>query len=144
MINLRDPLIDRWRDPRPNRHERGDRGGVFWIPREGSLSGLGVWDVPDRRDGRRYLGIDDSALLCIASTGGGWDHVSVSVQIRAGGHSLPTWADMDRAFRIFFRANESAMQLHVPRNQHVNHHPNVLHLWRPIRKALPAPPLRFV
>ena len=144
MKNLLLPPLHRWRDPRANRHEGGARAGVFWIPRTGSIEGPGVLTVPARSHGPRYLGSGDTTLLCIASTGRGWDHVSVSVQHRAGGHSLPTYADMDRAFRVFFRPNEVAMQLHVPAADHVNDHPNVLHLWRPTRKRLPCPPRGFV
>jgi hypothetical protein len=33
--------------------------------------------------------------------------------------------------RLFFRDDETAMQLHVPASDHVNQHPYCLHLWRP-------------
>ena len=48
-------------------------------------------------------------LLCIASNGDGWDHVSVSVA-----HRIPNWLEMHFAKRTFFADGQTAMQLHVP------------------------------
>lgn len=79
-------------------------------------------------------------LLCIASTGGGWDHVSVSLKGR-----LPNWTEMEGVKRAFFKDDETAMQLHVPVKEHINVHPNCLHLWRPNNGAMiPRPPAEFV
>jgi hypothetical protein len=65
-----------------------------------------------------------------------WDHVSVSRSDRC-----PWWEEMDFIARTFFRPNETAMQLHVPVSDHVNHHPHCLHLWRPTGlKKIPMPP----
>jgi hypothetical protein len=36
------------------------------------------------------------------------------------------------------------MQLHVPLVDHINTHPNVLHLWRPRDAEIPLPPSDFV
>ena len=48
---------------------------------------------------------------------------------------------MDYLARLLFRPNEVAMQLHVPAKDHVNCHPNCLHLWRPAGlKRIPLPP----
>lgn len=65
-------------------------------------------------------------LRVIASDGAGWDHVSVSAPGRT-----PTWDEMERVKRLFFRDDETAMQLHVPPAEHVNLHAHCLHLWRP-------------
>ena len=78
--------------------------------------------VPDTNTGAFRVG----PLRVIASTGAGWDHVSVSLPDRC-----PTWAEMDKVKRLFWRDAETVMQLHVPRTEHVNCHPNCLHLWRP-------------
>ena len=67
-----------------------------------------------------------SELLVIASTSGGWDHVSVSLPNRC-----PNWYEMSLVHRTFFRDNEVAMQLHVPPREHINQHEHCLHLWRP-------------
>ena len=65
-----------------------------------------------------------------------WEHVSVSREDRC-----PTWAEMDKIKRMFWNNDEAVIQLHVPRSQHVNVHPNCLHLWRPIDVAIPLPPM---
>lgn len=77
----------------------------------------------------------------IASNGDGWDHVSVSTEGRC-----PTWEEMDRIKRLFFKHDEVAMQLHVAVSNHISCHPYTLHLWRPhgVKRAIPLPPLEFV
>ena len=70
----------------------------------------------------------DGAVLCVlASSGEGWDHVSVSRKNRC-----PNWAEMCHVKDLFFLPTECVMQLHVPASDHVNNHPYCLHLWRPI------------
>ena len=87
----------------------------------------GVFSVPSP--------IDGAEMRVIASTGVGWDHVSVSRKNRC-----PNWPEMDRIKRLFFRDNECAMQLHVPVDDHISVHPNCLHLWRPTKQDIPRPP----
>lgn len=74
-------------------------------------------------------------LLVIATTGMGWDHVSVSTKSRC-----PSWDEMEYIKRLFFREDETAMQLHVPASEHVNCHTYCLHLWRPTNQEIPRPP----
>ena len=94
--------------------------------------GNGVFDLPCPTSGR--------TLLCIASNGDGWDHVSVSVSNRC-----PNWAEMEHVKRAFFKDDETAMQLHVPPDDHVNLHPHCLHLWRPNdSRSIPRPPAILV
>jgi hypothetical protein len=80
-------------------------------------------------------------LRIIAASGGGWDHVSVSLETRC-----PTWAEMSLIHRTFFKPDETAMQLHVPEKDHINTHPFVLHLWRPLSKLrkIPLPPKDYI
>lgn len=80
-------------------------------------------------------------LAIIATSGEGWDHVSVSLERR-----IPTWTEMEFVKRRFFRDDETAMQLHVPPADHINHHPYCLHLWRPLAGfgEIPRPPARMV
>jgi len=80
-------------------------------------AGNGVFRIPYRKTSIR--------LNVIASNGDGWDHVSVSLPDRC-----PTWDEMDFIYRAFFRDNETAMQLHVPQQDHISLHPYCLHLWR--------------
>jgi hypothetical protein len=92
----------------------------------------GVFNLPCPSSGR--------ALVCIASTGEGWDHVSVSLSNRT-----PNWPEMEHVKRAFFKDGETAMQLHVPLADHINAHPNCLHLWRPNDgREIPRPPAEFV
>lgn len=89
----------------------------------------GVFHLPHR----------GAVLRVIASDGLGWEHVSVSLQART-----PTWAEMDLVKRIFWRDDETVMQLHVPRSDHVNLAKNALHLWKPVDAEIPRPPVELV
>lgn len=87
-------------------------------------------------------------LLCIVSDGRHWtslglplpvwEHVSVSLR-----HRCPTWAELEFVKRTFWAEDEWALQLHVPPSRHINVHPHVLHLWRPVCD-LPVPPAACV
>ena len=92
---------------------------------------FGVFSVPSLANGRR--------LHVIASSGDGWEHVSVSKEKKP-----PTWAEMEQIKRLFFAPNEVCMQLHVAVSDHISVHPNCLHIWRPIDVAIPLPPKRMV
>lgn len=83
--------------------------------------------------------IDKASLFVVASVGEGWDHVSVSRSNRA-----PNWPEMEHIKRMFFKDDETAMQLHVPPSDHINCHPNCLHLWRPLDVEIPRPPADMV
>lgn len=78
---------------------------------------------------------DQKLMRIIASTGLGWDHVSVSRPDR-----VPDWYEMEAVKRLFFWPTETAMQLHVPPADHINNHENCLHLWRPLDVEIPRPP----
>jgi hypothetical protein len=116
------------------------------------LSQLDAWRILDDRVVERYggNGCDNSGffrvlvgmlyLRVIATTGDGWDHVSVSTPV----NRCPTWDEMEIIKRMFFRPTEVAMQLHVTPENHVNCHPFTLHLWRPLRQRIPMPPKEFV
>ena len=87
----------------------------------------GAFEVPSRLDG--------APLRIIASSDAGWEHVSVSRLNRC-----PNWPEMDHIKRLFFKDDETVMQLHVPPSEHINAHPFCLHLWRPTEAAIPRPP----
>lgn len=98
---------------------------------------FGVFMVPFARTG--------VTLAVIASDGDyeaaglpreyAWEHVSVSLKNRC-----PNWPEMDFIKGLFWRDDETVMQLHVPRSEHINVHNNCLHLWRPIIADIPRPP----
>ena len=79
--------------------------------------------------------IDQKPIAVVASSGEGWDHVSVSRPNRC-----PNWPEMEHIASLFFKDDETAMQLHVPTEQHISVHPHCLHIWRPHNKEIPLPP----
>lgn len=89
----------------------------------------GMFVIPYRR----------SVLKVIVSEGLGWDHVSISLTMRC-----PTWEELEHVRKLFFRDDETVMQLHVPAAEHVNVHPYTLHLWRPQSVEIPKPPAMMV
>lgn len=91
----------------------------------------GVFHIPSKIDGQ--------SLTVVASAGEGWDHVSVSRTNRC-----PNWPEMEQIKHLFFRDDETAMQLHVPASDHINFHPHCLHLWRPLAAEIPRPPAYMV
>lgn len=122
MRDLRE--LDRWRVPLPP--GIAELWGV--PPLGGGLAMIcGAFVLPSP--------IEKRHLRVIASNGEGWDHVSVSLVNRC-----PRWSEMEYAKRLFFRDNETAMQLHVPPTDHISFHPHCLHLWRPHDAEIPRPP----
>ncbi len=78
--------------------------------------------------------IDKALMAVVASSGEGWDNVSVSRPNRC-----PNWPEMEFVAALFFNDDETAMQLHVPASEHVNNHPHCLHWWRPHNVEIPKP-----
>ena len=83
--------------------------------------------------------IDNKELLVIASVSEHWDHVSISRPKRT-----PAWRELEYIKRMFFKDDETAMQLHVPTTEHINCASTCLHLWRPTFASIPRPPAVFV
>lgn len=75
----------------------------------------------------------------IATSGEGWDHVSVSLP-----HRCPTWDEMSMIAGIFFEDHERLVQYRPPASEYVNNHPYCLHWWRPLDADLPHPPAGLV
>ena len=75
-----------------------------------------------------------------------WEHVSVHVskQTNLRAERTPTYYEMDRVKKMFWKDNETVMQLHVPVSNHINVHEHTLHLWRPVKVDIPLPPSRLV
>jgi hypothetical protein len=128
MRDLLEPEIDKYRIRGGPLVERYGNVG------DGTCGGFGIpvhMNASVRRP-REILGI-------IASSGEGWDHVSVSLPLRC-----PTWTEMEIVKRLFFKVDEAAMQLHVPVTDHISFHPHCLHLWRPHDIEIPRPPAWMV
>ncbi len=104
-----------------------DKDRLWFTQGDAGDGNLGMFEVPSCTD--------RGVLRVIASNGDGWDHVSVSRKNRC-----PNWPEMSQIAAMFFRDNETAMQLHVPASDHVNNHPHCLHWWRPHGVEVPRPP----
>lgn len=72
-----------------------------------------------------------------ASWDAGWDHVSVAPLKR---NYIPSWEDMCAIKEVFFKDDESVIQIHPPKDEYVNNMPNCLHLWRANDKEMILPP----
>ena len=78
-------------------------------------------------------------VVIIASWGGGWEHVSVSLKKRC-----PTWDEMCMIKDIFWSDDECVVQFHPHKSEYVNTHPYCLHLWKKIGEDYETPPKHFV
>ena len=86
-----------------------------------------------------WVTIRGTTFYFICSTGGGWDHVSIS-----GSNRVPSWDEMCVIKNIFFKPDECCVQYHPAEKDYVNIHPYCLHIWRPQKAKLPTPPTLFV
>ena len=76
-----------------------------------------------------------NGLHVLISNGDGWEHVSVSRRSRN-----PSYDDMCWAKSQFWGDDDTVMQLHVPKSDHINCYQYCLHLWRPTEQEIPRPP----
>lgn len=83
-------------------------------------------------------------IMVVFSHDLGWDHVSAHVRGPKGPCRTPSYTEMVRVKRVFFKDNETAMELHVPVDEHINTNPHVLHLWRPLDEPIPRPPAYLI
>jgi len=86
-----------------------------------------------------YIPPEKNPIIVIFSWGDGWDHVSVSYSYRCC-----TWNEMCKIKDMFFRPEECVIQYHPSKNDYINCHPYVLHLWRPQNQDVPMPPQYMV
>lgn len=89
----------------------------------------------DKTCGCFIIPFESYKLTVVASSEGGWDHVSVSLKNRC-----PGWKEMCFIKDLFFEEEDCVMQLHPPKSEYVNNHPFCLHLWRPQEDKIPQPP----
>lgn len=95
----------------------------------------------DEHNGAFRVFVGGRSFNVIASNGGGWERVSVT---KSNGKRCPTWDEMCAIKAMFFEPDEVVMQLHPAERDYVNIHLYCLHLWRPIGKEIPLPPVEFV
>lgn len=77
----------------------------------------------------------------IASDGLGWDHVSACLldnQKNLVERSL-RWEEMCEIKEMFFEEGIEVVQIHPKKEDYIDDHPYVLHLWRPNSLEMPLP-----
>jgi len=75
--------------------------------------------------------------LVMVGDGLGWDHVSVSIK---GRRRCPTWEEMSKIKKMFFKPDECVVQYHPKDDNYINIHNFVLHMWRIQKQEFPTPP----
>jgi hypothetical protein len=108
---------------------------------------FGAFQIPSGTSSR-----SPTIILNVIATDGfdgdedtGWEHVSVHALDRIfGKQRIPNWTEMDFIKDLFWEPTECVVQFHVPKSDHVNINPNVLHLWRCKAAEFPLPPKEFV
>lgn len=96
----------------------------------------------DEHNGCFLIPIDNKDFFVIASDGLEWEHVSVSIK---NVDRCPKWNEMCKIIKeMFFEDEEVVMQLHPKKTEYVNIHNYTLHLWRPIIREIPTPPIYMV
>lgn len=118
--NCRKRIAGRWSS------EYGDKGGYFIVPYPYN---------PNLKKQR-----NDVTLSVLVGSGDGWDHISIHVELNGEKKRCPTWEEMSFIKDLFFEDNEWTVQYHPAKSNHINLHPYVLHIWKPIDKELPVPP----
>lgn len=99
--------------------------------------------IGDSGNGYFKVFVNGRSFFCVASNGGGWEHVSVS-PCNTKRKKCPTWEEMCEIKDLFFEPYECVVQYHPPKSEYVNNHPYCLHLWRPISGKILVPPKEFV
>jgi hypothetical protein len=65
----------------------------------------------------------------------GWEHVSVSTPNRC-----PNWPEMCFVKELFWLPEEWVVQFHPAKDEQINNHPYVLHMWHNPGIDFPKPP----
>jgi len=83
-----------------------------------------------------YSARTNERVRCIASDGGGWKHVSVSI---IGDNRPPKWGLMCEVKGLFWEDEDVVIQFHPRKSEYVNNHPGCLHLWQSLTQPFPTP-----
>ena len=86
---------------------------------------LGSTDL-EGNNGFFRMTIKGLKVNCIASNGDGFEHVSVTLDLKR----TPSWEVMSTVKDIFWDTEDLVVQIHPPKSQYVDCHPYCLHLWR--------------
>lgn len=91
----------------------------------------------DGFNGQFNIQINGLHVLCQASDGMNWQHVSASI---IGSVNPPSWNMMCKIKELFWDDQDWVIQYHPAKEDYVNIHPGVLHLWKPLNLDIPKPP----
>lgn len=93
-----------------------------------------------------------TVAMCIVSNGTmpgakesglDWEHVSIHIrdlsQPIRDQQRVPTWDEMCWIKELFWNQDEEVIQVHPKKENYVNTHQNVLHLWRPVDGIIRLP-----
>jgi hypothetical protein len=94
----------------------------------------------DGNNGFFVMSYNGYEVRCQASDGGGWEHVSVTIN----SPRCPGWDIMCFVKDTFWSKDDCVVQFHPPEMLYANDHEYCLHLWRPIGKKIELPPSIFV
>ncbi len=90
-------------------------------------------------NGAFFVPVHGKLLKIIASDGEGWEHVSVSLKGRT-----PFWNEMCFIKDLFWDAEDCVIQYHPSKSKYINSCGECLHLWRPVGREIPVPPVDLV
>jgi hypothetical protein len=91
----------------------------------------------DGNNGAFLIHLGALKFFCIASDGGGWEHVSIT--LRTGVERCPTWEEMCKIKAVFWDEDDAVIQIHPKKSDYVTMHPTCLHLWRCTDREQPLP-----
>ncbi len=97
----------------------------------------------NERVGQFFIPMRGVIYQVVATTGEGWDHVSVSILYGKEGKRqarIPSYEEMQIVKDMFFKKDEPVIEIHPKKADYVNQNEYVLHLWRPLNSNLPLPP----
>lgn len=106
----------------------------FRLPLMGQYgdSSCGFFIIPSR---------NNNFYQVIASSGSGWDHISVCLLDRKGRFikRTLTWDEMCLIKKLFFYDDEYAVEFHPRKQDYIDDHHYVLHIWRSNILDFPLP-----
>lgn len=108
--------------------------GIMGSTKAYGTQGVFIIPVPEVEDNVKYYQV-------IASSGLGWEHVSVTLidDRKCPVSVMPSWEDMCSLKDEFWDDMDCVVQFHPPKSEYVNNHRFCLHLWRPTNQVLPMP-----
>ena len=113
---------------------------MFHVPEHNRVTaGYHASDFQAGNNGMFRFDLGTMPFQVIASDGRGWEHVSVITKGRT-----PTWEEMCAIKDMFWDETDCVLQIHPPKKDYVNAHPNCLHLWRKSSKNLTTPPRELI